>query len=373
MTFKAWLYLAGGVVFTLIPYIAAAAGLVPCGQGSNPDVYGALSCNLCYFGELIQNIINFLVGISIPISVIMFGYAGILMFTNAESLERVARGKKIFQSVFIGFVLVICGWLIVQTVLGVIVEDDFNFVHYWNGLHCDNKIREDTTKADIDTFINGVLGTTPPPSTVSTGGDITYNCDKYAGFTLQGSSCVGPNGSIPATATLSTTGGGTLSQAELQARLANTEQYAEALQQACKEQGLQNCDYAQAQMALESNGNPNAESSAGCVGLMQVCPNTARALDPSLAGLSDAQVVEKLKDPTYNMQLGTQLDAQLEDQYNGDTTKMSAAYNGGSDANSTSVRCGGGAAWQCTKNSGWAETRNYVPNVNNAVSILDNQ
>jgi soluble lytic murein transglycosylase-like protein len=77
-------------------------------------------------------------------------------------------------------------------------------------------------------------------------------------------------------------------------------------------------DLARAVMRLESGGNPNAVSSAGAIGLMQLMPGTAKGLgvDP--------------KDPKRNLEGGIKYLAQLSDKYNGDYEKTLAAYNAGS-------------------------------------------
>ena len=77
-------------------------------------------------------------------------------------------------------------------------------------------------------------------------------------------------------------------------------------------------DLARAVMRCESGGNPNAVSSAGAIGLMQLMPGTARGLgvDP--------------KDPRRNLEGGIKYLAQLADKYDGDYMKTLAAYNAGS-------------------------------------------
>lgn len=77
-------------------------------------------------------------------------------------------------------------------------------------------------------------------------------------------------------------------------------------------------DLARAVMRCESGGNPNAVSSAGAIGLMQLMPGTARGLgvDP--------------KDPRRNLEGGIKYLAQLADKYDGDYVKTLAAYNAGS-------------------------------------------
>jgi soluble lytic murein transglycosylase-like protein len=75
---------------------------------------------------------------------------------------------------------------------------------------------------------------------------------------------------------------------------------------------------ARAVMRMESGGNPNAVSSAGAIGLMQLMPGTAKGL-----GVNP-------KDPRRNLEGGIKYLAQLADKYDGDYVKTLAAYNAGS-------------------------------------------
>lgn len=77
-------------------------------------------------------------------------------------------------------------------------------------------------------------------------------------------------------------------------------------------------DLVRAVMRCESGGNPDAVSSAGAIGLMQLMPATARGLgvDPN--------------DPLRNLEGGIKYLAQLADKYNGDYVRTLAAYNAGS-------------------------------------------
>lgn len=86
---------------------------------------------------------------------------------------------------------------------------------------------------------------------------------------------------------------------------------------------------------LESGGNPEAKSPAGARGLMQLMPQTAAkiAKKRKIADHSES----RLDDPTYNLDMGTYLLGQLQQQFADgdalrprDVERIAAAYNAGS-------------------------------------------
>src|SRR3989344_3414870 len=90
-------------------------GLVPC---------TGIDCQACHLVALSQKIINFLIGLSIPLTAAMMAYAGVIYFSSSV-LHKIEKAKKIFSSVLIGFALVAGGWLIVQTIFSTILSDKY--------------------------------------------------------------------------------------------------------------------------------------------------------------------------------------------------------------------------------------------------------
>ncbi len=77
----------------------------------------------------------------------------------------------------------------------------------------------------------------------------------------------------------------------------------------------------------ESRFDPNARSSAGAVGLMQLLPDTAEFIARRTGGKDF--VVADLRDPEINVRYGTWLLAYLRDYYDGDVRTALAAYHAG--------------------------------------------
>lgn len=88
----------------------------------------------------------------------------------------------------------------------------------------------------------------------------------------------------------------------------------------------------QAMITTESSGNPNAVSSKGALGLMQIMPETGREIHGKLkaTGQVDGEFSpERLKDPNYNMTLGREYINQQLGKYQGNSLMALAAYNWG--------------------------------------------
>lgn len=103
--------------------------------------------------------------------------------------------------------------------------------------------------------------------------------------------------------------------------------YAELIAQYAKEYSFDPY-LVQSIIRCESSNDPNAESGAGAIGLMQIMPDTgewiAHKIDPELA-----YSLDMLKDPATNIQYGCWYLRFLSDRFDGRTMEIVAAYNAG--------------------------------------------
>lgn len=129
-------------------------------------------------------------------------------------------------------------------------------------------------------------------------------------------------------------------------------EYERAVRGYARERGLDPALVA-AVVYAESRFDPNAESSAGAVGLMQLLPETGEFIARSTGGADF--VVADLRDPDINVRYGTWLLAYLLDRYDGDLSSALSAYHAGPANVDAWRRDGRGIAFP--------ETRAYVDEV----------
>src|SRR3989344_8067812 len=98
----------------------ADKGLIPCGRspGPNVDLATTKPCEFKDFMTLINTVIKFILfKLVVPISAVMFFYAGFLMVTSGGSTEARGKAKNIFSNAVYGLVIAAGAWLIIRTIL----------------------------------------------------------------------------------------------------------------------------------------------------------------------------------------------------------------------------------------------------------------
>ena len=313
-------------------------GIVPCGTS-----YASHACTVCDFFVLIQNIINFLLYAFASLATLAVIYIAFLFMFSGGSPAKIIDAKGKLWLVVIGIFWVLGSWLVLNTILNFMVDKSV-FPWPWNQINCEvsqPSLPLTSPLARLDQagiYEDAIQINTPGYQALDTEHFGLEQVDPGYSSTIPAVDKTNINGVDP-----------NLVKAIIQA---------------------------------ESSGNKNAihvdRDGKASFGLMQVRPDTAKRYDSNLISLSDAQIGERLKDPDYNVEIGTAYLQDLASKYGDDLNKVVAAYNGGPGANKPSVDCPGSMRWQCqwdntaqtVPNTGYAVTRNYVTKVNSYYSQL---
>ncbi len=396
-----------------LPLVAAAAGLVPCGESSTVGVGAgqSLSCDICYLGQLVQNLINWLLGISVPIAAAMFAWAGILYFSSRGVPAQIERAHKIFRSVVIGFVIAIAAWSVVQLVVTTLFNPKIfsGGGGSWNSLNCG--VTRDARRNTVNQTLNSVLGPMPVVGSINSEGIVTAPsgdqvdlserlgkggiCPKDYLYTddegdLSTAMCHNPNNEheVKPEPLNGKVAGDNLVQVNAAAQNGNAEafgftttrsdgnllatyesvrsRYGAQIDEACESYGanVPNCSVAMATLiSNESSGIAGARSKAGAIGLTQVLPGNA---------LNGCDIYN---DIACNINSGVSYLNKACTTFNQNLPNCYAAYNGGvsetpgtsptgkTPAMAPSRDCPQFYAYQCNINpGGLTETQHYVAN-----------
>jgi hypothetical protein len=112
------------------PILAFAAGLP--GQIVPASCSGPGGCqSICDIASLAQNLLNTGIYIAVFLSAVLFAWAGWEAVTAGGSAEKVGHAKGIFGNVVIGLVIILAGWLVVDTLMKTLTKGDFG---PWNNV-----------------------------------------------------------------------------------------------------------------------------------------------------------------------------------------------------------------------------------------------
>ncbi len=137
--------------------VGDTGGLVPCRGGD---------CGTCEIVVLTNRLIQFVIILLLALVALLFGWAGFLMVTSGGDQSAYTRAKGMFANVFVGLLIVLSGWLVVDTVLKVLLTNGGqvtfgpSLVGPWNQIPagaCSSQ-KAFTDSAEITQFANGWEG-----------------------------------------------------------------------------------------------------------------------------------------------------------------------------------------------------------------------
>jgi hypothetical protein len=103
----------------------AAEGLVTC--------TGADECNFCSFITMVNGLVEWLIIIATTLVVLLLAFAGFRLITAAGDATALENAKKLLVNSFIGILIMLAGWTIVDTVLKLFAGGDLGV---WNTVQC---------------------------------------------------------------------------------------------------------------------------------------------------------------------------------------------------------------------------------------------
>jgi hypothetical protein len=110
----------------LIPVFSVfAAPIIPCGgHVLDPNTGSIISeqppCDFSYLLKLVDNIINWIILISVPVAAGVFAWAGFTYMTTGISDQK-SYAKSMLWKVFWGFAAILAAWIIVGTILDALL------------------------------------------------------------------------------------------------------------------------------------------------------------------------------------------------------------------------------------------------------------
>ncbi len=165
--------------FFLAVVVAGALLYVPVAFAQNPLVpCNGPECQACHLVQLGQNILSWLIGIMASVIALVFAIGGMKMVMSGGNTESVSQGKSMMSNAVIGFVILLAGWLIVDTLIKLFVDD--GKIGVWNSIQCVTQ-PELTTAPPAGTPPTGGVTTTPPTTGTAACTDDAGLIAKYNG------------------------------------------------------------------------------------------------------------------------------------------------------------------------------------------------
>lgn len=115
-------------------------GLVPCGRQRDSFITAydeSENCGFCHFFLLLKNVIDFIAKYAMPsLALLFFVVGGFLILVSSGNAEMFNRGRKFIAWAFIGSILILIGWLIVNTFLAAFGIAEWTGLDTWWKITC---------------------------------------------------------------------------------------------------------------------------------------------------------------------------------------------------------------------------------------------
>ena len=108
----------------LVPIFVNAEPIIPCGGYAEDGKTPQPPCDFNMLMKLVNNIINWIIIISMPVAAGVFAWAGFTYMTTGISDQK-SYAKDMIQKVFIGFAVILSAWIIVNTITNTLLSPKF--------------------------------------------------------------------------------------------------------------------------------------------------------------------------------------------------------------------------------------------------------
>lgn len=114
---KSALWLLGVVCLTLLPSLTLAAiptDLVPCGDANQQ------ACQTCHVYALVENVFDWIFGVSAIIVTIIILVGGIRIVTAGGNQQTMRSARKFVGTAIVGFILIGSSWVLVDLLIATL-------------------------------------------------------------------------------------------------------------------------------------------------------------------------------------------------------------------------------------------------------------
>lgn len=152
-----------------------------------PDVCKTCPCGFGGVLAIIQNVVNFIIAISIIIATIIIAWAGGLYMLSATNPESRSQANKMLINAFVGICIVLSAWLIVDFVMKTLYGGQFG---PWNSILINGSGNSCVQAKPNTPLFNGDITAVPGQGGSGTGTAAgTAGCPTCVSLTSLGLSC----------------------------------------------------------------------------------------------------------------------------------------------------------------------------------------